>query len=121
VSIASALDAWAVIVNYHGRWHAIGGAKESGIHHLADNGDRLLSMAAADDFLREHGDAEMANKTKRWMTEPPSAKQLQMLGLEPMGALGMTKYLATCLIQWRFCEKAIRKVLERSGERRLAA
>ncbi len=114
VSMASALDAWAIIINYRARWHAIGGAKESGIHHLADNGDRLLSMAAADDFLREHGDAEMAHKAKRWMTQPPSDKQLQMLQVAPMAAIGMTKYQATCLIQWRFSESAIRKVLERT-------
>lgn len=120
VSIASALDAWAVVISYGGHWHAIGGGRDVGILHLADNGDRLLSMAAADDFLREHGDSEMANKAKRWMAEPPSAKQLATLGLDPMQALGTTKYMATCMIQWRFSERAIRTVLERSG-RRLAA
>jgi superfamily II DNA or RNA helicase len=120
VSMASALDAWAIIVFYQGRWHAIGGGKDTGIHHLADNGDRLLSMAAADDFLREHGDAEMANKAKRWMSEPPSQKQLAMLGLDPMQAMGTTKYMATCLIQWKFSEKAIRAVLERTGQRMAA-
>lgn len=117
VSIASALDAWAVVVNYGTHWHAIGGSRESGIHHLADNGDRLLSMAAADDFLRLNGDADMANKAKRWMSEPPSPKQLTMLKLDPMSAMGMTKYKATCLIQWKFSEKAIRTVLERSGQK----
>lgn len=120
VSIASALDAWAVVVCYGTRWHAIGGGREVGIHHLADNGDRLLSMAAADDFLREHGDSEMANKAKRWMSEPPSDKQLAMLKTDAMSAMGMTKYHATCLIQWRFSEKAIRTVLERSGQRMAA-
>lgn len=120
VSIASALDAWAVVVNYNGHWHAIGGGRDTGIHHLADNGDRLLSMAAADDFLRENGDRDMANKAKRWMAEPPSSKQLAMLKLDAMQAMGMTKYHATCLIQWKFSEKAIRTVLERAGQRRAA-
>lgn len=120
VSIASALDAWAVVVNYGTHWHAIGGSRESGIHHLADNGDRLLSMAAADDFLRLNGDADMANKAKRWMSEPPSSKQLAMLKLDPMSALGLTKYRSTCLIQWKFSEKAIRTILERSGQRMAA-
>jgi DNA repair protein RadD len=120
-SMASALDAWAVVISYGGYWHAIGGCKDSGIHHLADNGDRLLSMAAADDFLREHGDAEMANKAKRWMTQAPSDKQLAMLRLEPMQALGMTKYQATCLIQWQFSQRAIRGLLERAPQRSIAA
>lgn len=117
VSMASALDAWAAVISYGGYWHAIGGGKDVGIVHLADNGDRLLSMAAADDFLREHGDADMANKAKRWLTQPPSDKQLAMLKLQPMQAMGMTRYGATCLIQWKFSEKAIRKVLERSATR----
>jgi DNA repair protein RadD len=117
VSIASGIDAWAVVVNYAGYWHAIGGGREVGIVHLADQGDRLLAMAAADDFLRLHGDADTARKTKRWMTEPPSDKQLSMLRMEPMQALGMTKYRATCLIQWKFSEKAIRRILESSAQR----
>ena len=120
VSIASALDAWAVVIHYGGHWHAIGGGRDTGIHHLADNGDRLLSMAAADDFLRENGDADMANKAKRWMAQPPSDKQRQMLKIDAMQAMGMTKYHATCLIQWQFSEKAIRTVLERAGRRKAA-
>ena len=120
VSIASALDAWAVVVSYGVHWHAIGGGRDTGIHHLNASGDRLLSMAAADDFLREHGDKDMANKAKRWMAEPPSQKQLAMLKLDPLAAIGTTKYMATCLIQWQFSEKAIRTVLERSGERKAA-
>ena len=120
VSIASALDAWAVVVNYGSLWHAIGGGREVGIHHLSNGGDRLLAMAAADDFLRVEGDADMANKAKRWMAQPPSDKQLQMLKLDAMSAMGMTKYHATCLIQWKFSEKGIRAVLERAGRRKAA-
>jgi DNA repair protein RadD len=119
-SMASAIDAWAVVVIYGGYWHAIGGSPEVGVLHLADNGDRLLAMSAADDFLREHGNSEAAKKTKRWLTEPPSDKQLAMLKVEPMHAIGMTKYLATCLIQWKLSERAIRSVLE-SSARKMAA
>lgn len=120
-SMASGLNAWAVVVNYRGYWHAIGGGKDIGIKHLADNGDRLLSMAAADDFLREHGDSEGAKKTKRWLTEPPTDKQLGFLKLDAMGALGLTKYRATCLLQWKWSEKAIRRSLEAAPGRALAA
>jgi hypothetical protein len=120
VSMASAMDAWGLVVSYAGRWHAIGGGKDIGIKHLADGHDRLLAMAAADDFLRQHGDAEAANKAKRWMTEPATAKQCEMLGVSAMGALGLTKYKATCLIQWKWSEKAVRRILENSAQRRAA-
>lgn len=120
VSIASAMDAWALIIFYHGRWHAIGGGKEPGMRHLADSHDRLLSMCAADDFLREHGDAEAAHKAKFWMTSPPTDKQLATLGLTPMTAIGMNKYQASCLMQWKFTEKAIKRLLETTDMRRAA-
>lgn len=121
VSIASALDAWAVVINYLGSWHAIGGGKEVGIRHLVCSHDRLLSLSSADDFLREHGDSDMARKSKRWLSTAPSDKQLDMLQLTPMTSIGMTKYRATCLIQWKFSEGAIRKVLERADAGKLAA
>lgn len=120
VSMAAAFDAWVCIVSYRGRWHAIGGSKASGMHHLADNGDRLLSMAAADDFMREHGDSETANKAKRWMSQPPSDKQCEMLRVSPMQAMGLTRYGAACLLQWKWNESAVRKILERTNLRMAA-
>lgn len=120
VSIASAMDTWGLIVTYQGRWHAIGGGKAIGIRHLADTHDRLLAMATADDFLREHGDTDAANKNRRWMSEPPTDKQCEILGVSPMQALGMTKYKAACLMTWKFNERAVRGICERAG-RRMAA
>jgi DNA repair protein RadD len=122
VSIATALDAWVAVISYHHRWHAVGGAKMLGVKHLADSDDRFVAMAAADDFLRIHGDDETAHKTKRWMSQPCSDKQRDLLGLEPMAAIGVTKYVAACRIEWKFNEKAIRGLLERaSGGMRRAA
>lgn len=115
VSLASAINAWAVIVHWHGRWHAIGGADAVGIRPVANSADRLIAMAAADDFMREHGDRSAGRKTKRWMTEPPTDKQLNILRLQRMQALGMTKYHATCLLQWKFSERAIRTIIEGRG------
>jgi hypothetical protein len=37
------------VLPYYGRWHGIGGTKMGGIKHLADAGDRLTAMAAADE------------------------------------------------------------------------
>jgi hypothetical protein len=84
--MASGIDAWAAVVSYGGYWHAIGGGKDVGMSHLADNGDRLLAMAAADDFLRSMATRTAANKTKRWLSEPPSDKQLAILKLADAGA-----------------------------------
>jgi superfamily II DNA or RNA helicase len=119
VSCATAFDAWAIVVQYQRRWHAIGGGHEPGIKHLSDSMDRLISMAAADDWMRLHGDTDAAKKSKRWLSEPCTDKQREYLGLEPMSALGVTKYNAACQMTWRFNERIIRKILE--GSVRMAA
>lgn len=114
VTIANAIDAWACVLAIDGRWIAVGGANEKGIRLLGDNNDRLMSLAAADDFLRENGDDDTAKKSKRWLSQPPSEKQLQLLGLGPMGGLGISRYRASCLLTWKFFERGIKaRVLNR--------
>lgn len=111
VTVANALEAWAAVVHYGGRWVAIGGAAEIGIKCVAGNADRLLSLSAADDFLRTYGDDKTAAKSKRWITLPPSLKQLEFLGVGPMGAMGMSRYRASCAITWKTMERSIRSKL----------
>jgi DNA repair protein RadD len=113
VMVASAFDAWAMIVSFQGRWHALGGCKGEGIKHLANEGDRIVALASADDFLRVKGDTDGAKKTKRWLAEAPSDAQLKHLGLEPMQALGLgvTRYRATCALTWKWNERAIQAKL----------
>lgn len=108
VTLASALTAWACVLNYQGRWVAIGGAEEKGVAYLADNADRLMSLAAADDFLREYGDDKQAKKSKGWLNQPPTDQQCKVLGLDRFSAMAMSRYRATCLIQWKFSERAIK-------------
>lgn len=110
VMIATAFDAWAAMVSFGGRWVAVGGSKGQPIKLLACEADRLIALATADDFLRETGDPDAAAKNKRWLSSPPSEKQLQALGItSPMQAVGMTRYRAACLLTWRWSESAIKK------------
>jgi superfamily II DNA or RNA helicase len=111
VVVANALNAWAVVVRFQGRWVAVGGAGEVGLRLLADNDDRLLSLAAADDFLRDFGDVTTARKSKQWISASPSDKQMQFLGLTPMTAIGISRYRASCAIQWKIMERAIKNKL----------
>lgn len=119
--IACAFDAWAIVVQYAGRWVALGGKKGEGLRLLADNQDHVLSLVSADDYLRETGDTEDANKTKRWLSMPPTDKQLEHLGLTPMTAVGMNRYRAACSLTWRFNERAIQRRLEDHSRQRVAA
>jgi hypothetical protein len=113
VTIASAMTAWACVVQHDGKQYAIGGNEGfTGATLIAISDDRLQAIASADDYLREHGDKDASRKSKRWLTEPPSDKQLAQLGVDPMGAMGMTKYRATCALTWKWKERFIKaKVL----------
>jgi superfamily II DNA or RNA helicase len=113
VTIASAMTAWACVVQHDGKQYAVGGNEGfTGATLIAISDDRLQAIASADDYLREHGDKDASRKSKRWLTEPPSDKQLAQLGLDPIGAMGMTKYRATCALTWKWKERFIKaKVL----------
>lgn len=113
VTMATALDAWAAVIHWYGNWVVIGGAKENGMQIISDTSDRLIALASADDYLRDHGDESGAHKQQRWLHLPPTDKQIQMLRLDAMSAMGMSRYRASCLLQWKFSERGIRQKLEK--------
>jgi DNA repair protein RadD len=113
--VASAFDAWAMCVFYAGTWHAIGGATGQGIRHLAA-GEQLVSLAMADDFMRDAGDTESAAKSRRWLHLSATDKQLQHLGLSGPAAVGITRYKAACLLTFKFNERGIKSRLQGIGK-----
>lgn len=113
VLVADAFSAWAMCVAYNGRWFALGGDKPTGVHLLGDTADRMLALVSADDFLRQRGDKDAANKSKRWLHEGASMKQLQLLGFNGIGnPAGLSKYQASCHLTWKFNERQVRAKLE---------
>lgn len=119
ITAASAFDTWAMVIHYFGRWHAFGGKKGAGIRHIADNAERLISLAAADDFLRAEADASAGDKTRAWLNMPATPKQTEMLRLPPAAGFGLTRYRASAMLTWNFNARAIRARLEQT--RRAAA
>lgn len=109
--LAEAFDAWATVIWFHGNWHALGGSKEDGVKHLIV-GEKMMALAQADDWMRLHGDKQGAAKTKTWMNLPPTDNQLRFLGLQPIEAIGLNRYTATCKLTFKFNECVIRRVLE---------
>ncbi len=109
MTMANAMSAWACIVRHNGKeWVIAGQDGNASTRLIAVTTDRLQAMASADDYLRENGDKDASRKTKRWLHEPPTDKQLQLLGLDQMSAMGVTKYRASCMLTWKFRERAIK-------------
>lgn len=117
--IAKGFEAWAGIFSPDGdTWHALGKTKaERKLHRIAAS-ERLQAMAAADDFLRTYETDGAAKKTKRWLDEPATMKQVEMLARmgyaieqDLLGASNFTKYSAACHYEFQLCRNLIERAL----------
>lgn len=104
VMIASGFEAWGTVCSSDGeRWVALGKLKdEREVRRLAV-GDRVLALAAADDFLRMNESDDAAKKNRRWLNDPATSRQwelLQRLGYGDGTMLAFTKYSAACTLNF---------------------
>ena len=88
----------------------MGGAKDNSPRLLAI-GERTVCLAAADDWLNEHETDESAHKSRRWLDQPPTEKQLAYLLPEHRQDLSLTRYEASALLTFRFNRGQIRRLI----------
>jgi len=108
--LANGFHGWAGIFFLNGAWHAVGGAKEAR-PRLLSIGEKLVALAAADDWLNAHETDESAHKSKRWLREPATERQLAHLPPEVRADLSLTRYQASALLTFRFNRQAIRSLV----------
>ena len=108
--LANGFHAWAGAFFLNGAWHAVGGGKGLPIRLLAI-GERLVALAAADDWLNTHETDESAHKSRRWLRESPTERQLAHLPPEARADFGMTRYQASALLTFKFNRYAIRQLV----------
>lgn len=119
--MATGFAAWGGIFWLDGIWYAVGGAKGER-PHLLGVGERTVCLAHADDWLNTHETDESAFKTRYWLHQPPTEKQLQYLPPECHNDFGLTRYRASALMTFGFNKRAIRQLIysAASPERRAA-
>lgn len=108
--MATGFHAWGGVFFLNGRWHAVGGGKDLAPRLLAV-GERTVCMAKADDWLNDHETADSAHKTRRWLNEPPTPKQLQYLPPAVRADFGMTRYQACALLSFQFNKASIQRLV----------
>jgi superfamily II DNA or RNA helicase len=118
--MASGFAAWAGVFSPdRGEiWIALGKKQdEKKIYQLARTG-RLQALSASDDFLRNYETDGAAKKSKRWLNEPASAKQVELLNKfgyqlqsDMFGNSGVTKYMASCITNFFFNRSGIERLL----------
>jgi hypothetical protein len=108
--MANGFHAWGGIFFLAGRWHAVGGRQRERAHLLAI-GERSICLAAADDWLNQHETDESAHKSRSWLRQPPTDKQLAYLPPDRRGDYSLTRYQASALITFQFNKAAIRRLV----------
>lgn len=119
--VANGFHAWGGIFFLHGRWHALGGGKGLRPRLLA-MGERTVCLAAADDWLNENETDESAHKTRSWLNQSATDKQLQYLPSEYRHDFGLTRYQASALLTFKFNKGVITQLVTSAcdGDRRAA-
>ena len=119
--IANGFNAWGGVFFEGGRWYSIGGLQKQRPRLLA-LGERVICLAAADDWLNQNENNETAHKTRRWLNRPPTERQLAFLPPEAKKDFGLTRYQASALLTFYFNRNAIRQLIDTAASpERLAA
>ena len=109
--IATGFEAWGGVFYRDGEWYAVGGRKNHAVKLLAA-GERIVCFAAADDWINLFETESAAHKTKNWLHQPATEKQLRHLPPEYRNDYSLTRYKASALMTMRFNNTAIRQVIE---------
>jgi superfamily II DNA or RNA helicase len=116
--MATGFNAWGGVFYLSGRWYSVGGAKGLRPHLLAV-GDRTVCLAKADDWLNEHESEDSAHKSRRWLNQPATDKQLQYLPPEMRTDFGLSRYQASVLMSFQFNKRAIQRLVMEAGAARV--
>jgi DNA repair protein RadD len=121
--MASGFDAWAGVFSDGTLWHALGRPRAKATRVLAI-GTRVQALAAADDFLRSTESSQAAAKSRGWINEPASFKQMAKLAEAGIGVsaldFGFSKYDANCRLNFHWNRGAIERLVN-AMQTRMAA
>jgi DNA repair protein RadD len=108
--LANGFNAWGGAFFLNGRWYAVGGGRGHA-PRLLGIGERTICLAATDDWLNENETDESAHKTRSWLKQPPTEKQLAYLPTEYRHDFALTRYQASALLTFRFNRTSIRSLV----------
>lgn len=110
ILITSGFDSWASVCSPNNEdWYAIG-SKGKDID-LIDISNKTSAIASADDFMRQNESSRSAKKAAKWMYDPASQKQQQLLNRIGYGNVTMSKVEAAAHLTFKFNQKKIEKLI----------
>lgn len=118
--LATGFEAWSGLFFLAGHWYGMGGRRKQAARLLA-KGDRVVCLAAADDWLNEYETEAAANKSRRWLSQAATAQQLRYLPAIYRKDFGLTRYHASCLLAFQFNKRDIQSCIFNAAANREAA
>jgi hypothetical protein len=113
VMIASGFSAMAGVISADGINYISVGKVGRDKMKILQKGIKTLCLSKADDFLRTEEQNEAAKKSRRWLKDDPSEKQINLLSQFGYGKdFKITKYSANCHLQFQWNLRAIEKCLK---------
>jgi len=111
VFAASSFRAWGFVMWNEDRqtWIGICGRKGQPARTVGESAWRKTVLASADDYLREFGSVAESGKAKSWLKKVPTSKQIAALSLSKAETYSVSRYEASCLLSFKFNERAIRR------------
>lgn len=115
--MAMGFDGFVGVANVRDLSIAFGKRAKGGNLKVLSVGRAAQATAAADDFLRQIEDGSAAKKTKRWLDQQPTAKQIEHLRTQGLQISGFdfswTKYKAACTLSFLWNKKTIEAAVEK--------
>lgn len=110
VLVTNGFEAWAAVCSTDGEnYFAIGG--KGRMAEALTIANRMGAIASADDFMRQNETSASAKKAARWMVDPASDRQNELINRFGWGGGLMTKVEAGAYLTFAFNRGAIEKII----------
>lgn len=110
VLVTNGFEAWAAVCSVDGEnWFAIGGKGK--LAEVLNISNRIGAIASADDFMRQNESSSSAKKAARWMRDPASQKQMQLVSRFGWGGSSLSKVEAGAYLTFGFNRGVIEGLL----------
>jgi len=114
--ISTGFNGWGGVFFCGGNWYAVGGKKGCNPKILSI-GQHITGLAAADDWLNQNESQETAHKTRNWLHEEPTEKQISILPSEFKLDFNLTRYQASALITFQANKRKISDLIGSASQR----
>ena len=108
--ISTGFKAWGGVFFNGGNWYAVGG-KNKDAPKILSIGQHITGLAAADDWLNQNEDEDAAHKTRRWLHEEPTEKQISILPNNFKLDFNLTRYEASAQITFQLNKEKIKALI----------